>query len=183
MRAAVKSISLYLPQFLNHMHSTTGMPWWASIPIATLALRAALLPLSLRAKVRSKCDSCFCSKFTLLILQFLMELRQAASANFILINEAISKARSVRDGIIAAEKVHIMAAEAATKSEDERTASQLSNVPSKRARLPSGMGMWSLARGVYQHSKLHTQAPSLRWYTINAIIQVLTINSEFFSKT
>ena len=38
-------------QFLNYVHSTSGLPWWASIPLATVTLRAALLPFSLRAKV------------------------------------------------------------------------------------------------------------------------------------
>lgn len=32
------------------MHSMTGLPWWASIPLTTLALRTALLPLTLKAK-------------------------------------------------------------------------------------------------------------------------------------
>ncbi len=31
-------------------HATTGLPWWASIPATTLALRALLLPLTLKAK-------------------------------------------------------------------------------------------------------------------------------------
>jgi len=32
------------------MHSVTGLPWWASIPLTTLALRTALLPLTLKAR-------------------------------------------------------------------------------------------------------------------------------------
>lgn len=32
------------------VHSATGLPWWASIPLTTLGLRAALLPLTLKAK-------------------------------------------------------------------------------------------------------------------------------------
>jgi hypothetical protein len=31
-------------------HSLTGLPWWASIPLATATIRALLLPLSLKAK-------------------------------------------------------------------------------------------------------------------------------------
>jgi hypothetical protein len=36
--------------FWEMMHSATGLPWWASIPLTTLALRTALLPLTLKAK-------------------------------------------------------------------------------------------------------------------------------------
>ena len=74
-------------------------------------------------------------------------------------------------------------AEAAAKRDDESTSSQLSKVPSMRGCLPSGMGMWSLARGIYQHSKLQNQIPSLRWYTINAIVQVSIMTEEFLSET
>lgn len=39
-------------QGLEWVHTTTGLPWWASIPLSTLALRLLLLPISLRqAKV------------------------------------------------------------------------------------------------------------------------------------
>ncbi|KAI8473604.1 MAG: hypothetical protein J3K34DRAFT_518889 [Monoraphidium minutum] len=31
-------------------HSATGLPWWASIPLTTVALRAALLPLTVKAR-------------------------------------------------------------------------------------------------------------------------------------
>lgn len=32
------------------MHAATGLPWWASIPITTLALRGLLMPLTIKAK-------------------------------------------------------------------------------------------------------------------------------------
>jgi hypothetical protein len=32
------------------MHSATGLPWWASIPVTTLALRTVCLPFTLKAK-------------------------------------------------------------------------------------------------------------------------------------
>lgn len=34
-------------------HSLTHLPWWASIPMTTLAVRAVLLPLSVKAKAAS----------------------------------------------------------------------------------------------------------------------------------
>lgn len=34
-------------------HSTTGLPWWASIPLTTLCLRSLLLPLTLKARAGS----------------------------------------------------------------------------------------------------------------------------------
>jgi tetratricopeptide (TPR) repeat protein len=33
---------------LEVVHSSTGLPWWASIPLCTLSMRLALLPLSIR---------------------------------------------------------------------------------------------------------------------------------------
>eukprot|EP00879_Flechtneria_rotunda_P009668 GHRR01010116.1.p1 GENE.GHRR01010116.1~~GHRR01010116.1.p1 ORF type:complete len:364 (+),score=124.25 GHRR01010116.1:183-1274(+) len=32
------------------VHSSTGLPWWASIPLTTFALRTAMLPFTLKAK-------------------------------------------------------------------------------------------------------------------------------------
>lgn len=32
------------------VHSSTGLPWWASIPLTTIAFRTALLPLTFKAK-------------------------------------------------------------------------------------------------------------------------------------
>lgn len=40
-------------QALEAVHNSTGLPWWLSIPLTTLALRGLLLPLSLRAKAGS----------------------------------------------------------------------------------------------------------------------------------
>lgn len=34
-------------------HSLTGLPWWASIPLTTLAMRTALAPLSAKARAAS----------------------------------------------------------------------------------------------------------------------------------
>lgn len=36
--------------FWESIHSLTGLPWWASIPVATLGLRTALLPFTIKAK-------------------------------------------------------------------------------------------------------------------------------------
>lgn len=35
------------------MHTVTGLPWWLTIPVTTIALRTALLPLDLKAKAAS----------------------------------------------------------------------------------------------------------------------------------
>lgn len=40
-------------QALEAVHSASGLPWWASIPLTALAIRAALLPLSLKARAAS----------------------------------------------------------------------------------------------------------------------------------
>lgn len=40
-------------QFWEGVHTASGLPWWASIPLATVALRVALFPLSLKARAAS----------------------------------------------------------------------------------------------------------------------------------
>ncbi|GAX79742.1 hypothetical protein CEUSTIGMA_g7183.t1 [Chlamydomonas eustigma] len=116
-------------QLLNQVHSATGLPWWASIPLATLAVRAALLPLSIRAK--------------------------ASSTNLILINEALAKARQIRDKI---------------KSSSLPDGSSLSST-ARDDKAVKDIGMWSLARGTYLHLRTQHSVPSLRWYILNAITQ------------
>lgn len=44
---AMKAIKL-ASGTLEVVHTTTGLPWWASIPLCTLTMRLALLPLSIR---------------------------------------------------------------------------------------------------------------------------------------
>eukprot|EP00775_Hariotina_reticulata_P012990 gene12990-13119_t len=41
---------VFSSSFWELMHSATGLPWWASIPVTTLALRTAFLPFTLAAK-------------------------------------------------------------------------------------------------------------------------------------
>ena len=101
---------------------------------------------------------------------------QASSANFILMNDAISKARIVRNDIISADKASSAEASELMDREVSQVPAPSSPSPSTstyKGRVPRGMGMWSLARGIYLHSRLQSsKTPSLRWYIINAGIQV-----------
>ncbi len=38
---------------LEVVHSSTGLPWWVSIPVTAVAARGLLLPLSLKARQAS----------------------------------------------------------------------------------------------------------------------------------
>lgn len=60
-------------QAFHSLYTLTSLPWWASIPLTTLAARVALAPLSIRAK--------------------------AASAHFPLMQTALSKSRAIRHKI------------------------------------------------------------------------------------
>ncbi len=113
-------------QLLNQVHATTGLPWWASIPLTVLAARTALLPLSAKAKSSSAC--------------------------FLLIGDALSKARLLRDRVREAE------------TRDDKG----------RASPPKGLGMMSVSRGIYTHMRQQQAVPSLRWYFFNGAAQART---------
>ena len=177
-------------QFLNHVHSSSGLPWWASIPIATLAIRTALLPLSLRAKVMrvhilNALDPSSCPSF-ISSLEFENSTFKASSANLILINEALAKARLLRGGLMRMEGGAAKAPSSVNPKEaplmnhqhkapapapaSSVTSSELK--PQGRSRLPPGMGMWSLSRGIYLYNQAEHRLPSLKWFFLNGIVQV-----------
>ncbi|MEW5317121.1 MAG: hypothetical protein WDW38_008448 [Sanguina aurantia] len=60
-------------QFWEGVHTASGLPWWASIPLATVALRVALFPLSLKAR--------------------------AASTHAELLHQSVQQARAAADGL------------------------------------------------------------------------------------
>ena len=74
-----------------------------------------------------------------------------------LINSALAKARLIRDSIATAEA--------------PPAASAVTGSP-KAGRLPRGVGMWSLSRGIYMHMRAQQRVPALRWYMLNGIVQV-----------
>jgi hypothetical protein len=120
-------------QLLNQVHSVTGLPWWASIPLATLTIRTALLPLSVKAK--------------------------ASSANLILINQALTKARKIRDKI-------------QSSNFPGGIAMDVTSAASGVDKAVKGIGMWSLTRGTYLHFRAQHSVPSFSWYILNALTQV-----------
>lgn len=54
-------------------HAASSLPWWASIPLTTLAVRTALLPLTVKAK--------------------------ASSINVLLLHSAITQARRIAEAL------------------------------------------------------------------------------------
>ena len=47
--------------------------------------------------------------------------------------------------------------------------------PPGQSRLPPGMGMWSLSRGIYLYNRTEHRLPSLKWFYLNGIVQVCVV--------
>ena len=120
-------------------------------------------------------------------VQFEISVYKASSANLILINEALAKARSLREGLMRMEGGPAEPPSSATQTEappmnqhDEAPAPASapascvasSSLKPPGSRLPPGMGMWSLSRGIYLHNRAEHRLPSLKWFYFNGIVQV-----------
>lgn len=127
-------------------HGATGLPWWATIPAATLALRAALLPLTLKAR--------------------------AATLNFALLREADATSRALWERL-ESEQQAAAAASTSGRSSDSSTSSTSSSIANSGA---AGGGKpltrAQLRRRYLEYMRRHHGAPSLWWYTGNALVQV-----------
>jgi len=96
-------------------------------------------------------------------------------------NEALVKARLIRERVMQEEgrpasEVLNQSNAMAPKDEGQETAASAQAPPPpvviKSFRLPRGMGMWSLSRGIYLRARAEQRVPSLRWFYLNGIIQV-----------
>ncbi|PNH04291.1 hypothetical protein TSOC_009558 [Tetrabaena socialis] len=165
------SIALFLSppqlgaQLWEGVHSATGLPWWAAIPAGTLAVRAALLPLSLRA--------------------------YAASSNIALLHSAVGLARRASEAVSAGGSGS-GAASASEGGEGGVTAgnsvgssieggsSGEAAAGDKAAAGGSGgggagnvqpLGRVALVRGVLAQLRAARGAPGFGWYLGNAAVQ------------
>ncbi|GFR40737.1 hypothetical protein Agub_g1347 [Astrephomene gubernaculifera] len=122
-------------------HAAWGLPWWATIPAATLGLRAALLPLSLRA--------------------------YAASANVALLHRAVGLAGEVGRAVAEAQA----AGRRTQQQEEEDEGKQQQQPSSSSSTGSVELGRVDLVRRVLAHLRQVHGAPSFGWYLGNAAVQ------------
>lgn len=163
-------------QLWESAHAAAGLPWWLAIPVTTLAVRAALLPLSLRA--------------------------YAASSNVALLHQAVGLSRSVTEAVEAAAQKSAYQAvgqerrtepavqgdvrKAATVrpsgSDDDESNGSGTEARSREDAGAAGcgaamadmrsLGRVELVRRVLTQLRAEQAAPSFRWYLANAAVQV-----------
>jgi hypothetical protein len=138
-------------------HEATGLPWWASIPLTTLALRGLLLPLTLKAR--------------------------AATVNFALMQQASAAGRALRERM-ASEAVAAAApggsstgqAASSSSSSSESSSStsdtSTSTSTSSTATIDSLPTARQLSARYLDYMRKHHGVPSLWWYAGNAAAQV-----------
>lgn len=144
-------------------HASTGLPWWAAIPVATVGVRTMLMPLSLRA--------------------------YAASSYLALLHRAFGLSREVGDAVAEAEATERRqrgeSAGSASVSEGSAVAGETSASSSgssphstgrkRNAAVVDGaraLGRMELVRHVVAHLHKGSNAPSLSWYVANGAVQV-----------
>ncbi|KAG2442265.1 hypothetical protein HXX76_002352 [Chlamydomonas incerta] len=146
-------------------HASTGLPWWAAIPVATVGFRTVLMPLSLRA--------------------------YAASSYLALLHRAFGLSREVGDAVAVAEaqerRQRVEVAASASVSEASAVASTSSDSSIGGSSGSSGgsnndsttvvdgaraLGRMELVRHVVAHLRKESKLPSFAWYVANAAVQV-----------
>ncbi|KXZ57013.1 hypothetical protein GPECTOR_1g915 [Gonium pectorale] len=137
-------------QLWEGAHSASGLPWWAAIPAATLAVRGALLPLSLKA--------------------------YAASANVTLLHRAVTASRSVAEAVAEADEQRRGERErkedAAEGDKAEAQSSSGRGGGNGSAVAVGALGRVDLVRRVAAHMRAQHSVPSFAWYLANAAVQV-----------
>ncbi len=134
-------------QFWEAAHASSGLPWWAAIPAATLALRTALLPLSLQA--------------------------YAASANILLLHRSIVLSREVSVAVEAASSSGNAPADDSTPGATSAPAAEAPTQPQPSA--SAALGRVELTRRLYAQLRAEQgTVPPFGWYLANAAVQVTT---------
>jgi hypothetical protein len=157
------------------VHSASGLPWWASIPLTTLGLRTLLLPLTLKAK--------------------------SAGLNFVLAQHATQTATNLveqwRQQQEAAQQPRAQPAAAPSSSSSSASSSSGRGASSRAASSSSssssssggsssrlvGLGggqalqlkrpsRWRLTRMYYRYYRKQHGTTSLWWWTANVAVQV-----------
>ncbi|GIL86695.1 hypothetical protein Vretifemale_14945 [Volvox reticuliferus] len=148
-------------QVWESAHAASGLPWWAAIPVCTLAVRGALFPLSLRA--------------------------YGASANIALLQRAFGLSGAVAEAVAAAKQQAVEqgrgegeqrageGARAGWQGDGEASAHQHDSSNSSRSGGSTGrwqLGRLDLVRRVFHHLRAQQGAPSFGWYVGNVMVQV-----------
>lgn len=155
-------------QLWEGSHAASGLPWWAAIPATTLAVRAALLPLSLRA--------------------------YAASANVALLHRSLAMSKVVAEAVTTASREQqqrheewqqqqqgqVEAGLAAGGSSNMATSSSGGCERDSRGGIGGsqlglnqlGLSQLDLVWRVFKVLRDQIGAPSFSWYLANAAVQV-----------
>ncbi|KAG2498063.1 hypothetical protein HYH03_003824 [Edaphochlamys debaryana] len=134
-------------QLWEGVHTATGLPWWASIPAATVAVRGLLLPLSLKA--------------------------YAASSQIALLHRAVGLSRSISEAVESTASSASAEAASAKKDGDEAAASTSGSGRGAGKAAAASLGRVELVRRVMaQLREAQGPTPSFGWYLGNAAVQV-----------
>jgi hypothetical protein len=126
-------------------HSMTGLPWWASIPATTLAMRFALLPLTLKAK--------------------------SAALNWVLLQNSFQTANNLLDSIKQQQQQGTAAGGSSDKPQQASNslAGQQQQASVEQLKRPSKL---KLVRSYYRYFRKQQKTTSLWWWLANAAVQV-----------
>ncbi|KAF6251226.1 hypothetical protein COO60DRAFT_657511 [Scenedesmus sp. NREL 46B-D3] len=128
-------------------HSMTGLPWWASIPATTLAMRFLLLPFTLKAK--------------------------SAALNWVLLQNSFQTANNLLDQI--KQQQQQGAAAAASSDKAMQAAGSLGQQQQQAAieqlKPPSKL---KLVRSYYRYFRKQQKTTSMWWWVANAAVQANT---------
>lgn len=141
-------------------HALTGLPWWASIPATTFAVRGLLLPLSAKAK--------------------------AASTNVVLLNAAFTQVNSWQGARRAGtrrrmwlpprQQPHQPLPTCCRHTTPARSPAQARMLAQSVAPADArALGYLRLVRAVYGQLRARHPAPSLAWLAASTAAQVLVL--------
>jgi hypothetical protein len=128
------------------MHSMTGLPWWATIPLTTFAMRSCLLPLTLKAK--------------------------SAGLNFVLAQQATQTATNLLDHWKQQQAGSTGSADASTSGSSSSSSQRQQVVGLGRQEELKRPSRWRLTRMYYRYYRKQYGTTSLWWWTANVCLQV-----------
>jgi hypothetical protein len=129
--------------FWESIHSLTGLPWWASIPVATLGLRTALLPFTIKAK--------------------------SAGLNFVLAQQATQTATNLLEHWKQQQAASSSSSSAASSGSSGGSSNSLGLGRSEELKRPSWL---RLTRMYYRYYRKQHGTTSLWWWSGNIAVQV-----------
>jgi hypothetical protein len=126
------------------MHSMTGLPWWATIPLTTFALRSSLLYLTLKAK--------------------------SAGLNFVLAQQATQTATNLLEHWKQQQAGSASSTDASTSDNSSNPGQRV--VGLGRQEELNRPSRWRLTRMYYRYYRKQYGTTSLWWWTANICVQV-----------